>query len=67
MNSEKIVTCNSTWCDNCKYIENLILDAYNDNREYKNALNMIIDKNNIILEQNKIIENLKEELKNYKT
>lgn len=61
MNFEKNV------CSNCKYVEDLILEAYNDNKDYKNALNMIIEKNNTILEQNKIIENLKEELKNYKS
>ena len=52
-------------CDNCKYIENLILEAYDTNQDYKNALNTIIEKNNIILEQNKIIDELKKQLSNF--
>ena len=49
-------------CENCKYIENLIQEAYNINQDYKDALNIIIQKNNIILEQNKIIDDLKKQL-----
>lgn len=49
-------------CENCKYIENLIQEAYNSNQDYKDALNTIIQKNNIILEQNKIIDELKKQL-----
>ena len=49
-------------CENCKYIENLIQEAYNSNQDYKDALNTIIQKNNLILEQNKIIDELKKKL-----
>jgi hypothetical protein len=49
-------------CENCKYIENLIREAYDTNQEYKDALNTIIQKNKIILEQNKIIDELKKQL-----
>lgn len=63
MNSEKIVSDNC--CNNCKYVENLILEAYSNNQEYKNALSMIIEKNNIILEQNKLIKILEEKLKKF--
>ena len=49
-------------CENCKYIKNLIQEAYDTNQDYKDALNTIIQKNNIILEQNKIIHELKKKL-----
>ena len=52
-------------CENCKYIENLIQEAYDINQDYKDALNIIIEKNNIILEQNKIINDLKKQLSNF--
>ena len=46
-------------CSKCEEIKNLIIDAYNIHEEYKNALNTIIEKNKIILEQAKIISELK--------
>ena len=45
-----------TTCTNCKKIESYLINTYNINQEYKDALNIIIEKNNLILEQNKIIE-----------
>ena len=53
----------TTTCNNCKIIEKALIDVYNINQEYKDALNIIIEKNNFILEQNNIIEELKKELK----
>ena len=65
MNSEKSKSsCDN--CNNCIYIENLIMEAYSNNQDFKDALNMIIEKNNIILEQNKVIKNLEEQLKKFK-
>ena len=52
-----------TTCTNCKKIESYLINTYNINQEYKDALNIIIEKNNLILEQNKIIEELKNQLK----
>ena len=54
----------TTTCNNCKIIEKALIDVYNINQEYKDALNIIIEKNNFILEQNNIIEELKRNLKN---
>lgn len=46
-------------CTKCEEMKNLIVDAYNIHEQHKNALNTIIEKNKIILEQAKIISELK--------
>ena len=35
-----------TTCTNCKKIESYLINTYNINQEYKDALNIIIQKNN---------------------
>lgn len=45
-------------CDRCDQLEDVIINYFSVMKEYKNVLNMLIEKNNIILKQHNLIQEL---------
>jgi hypothetical protein len=48
-------------CDRCVQLEDVIINYLDIMKEYKNVLNMLIEKNNIILKQHNLIQELRKQ------